>query len=215
MLGLLGCSGHAAPADAGNCRAHAPCGGSVVGAWRFGDQCLGGIGLAPPAGFSSPVGCSGSWSSVTYASSFPWTITFYADGTYEDSYAGASSEVFLYPSSCFATEGGAIAACSAIEAALQDAIRTGADAGTTASAFLAAACALDSTGNCECRLARTDTSYHSSGVYTVVGRQLTIEATHDSRDAGSTILTEVWDYCVADNTLTLSSAPLGALVGSR
>ena len=35
-------------------------------------------------------------------------------------------------------------------------------------------------------------SYHASGVYTAVGKQLAIEETIDSSDAGPTIFTDIW-----------------------
>lgn len=184
----------------------------MVGTWRFSDQCLGGVGLAPPAGFSSPVKCSRVWPSSRYATSFPWTITFSADGTFEEFWAGVSAEVMHYPASCLATDGGAGSTCSAIEAALQESIQGASDAGTGTSPFVAATCALDSSGDCECDLAQTDTSYQGSGTYATVGGQLTMEDTSASRDAGSAIgSTFTSGYCVSGNTLTLSvgSASLG------
>jgi hypothetical protein len=216
LLTLLGCGRGLVPADAGICPAHAPCGGNVVGTWRFSDQCLGGAGSAPPAGFSSPVNCSLVWPSLTYASSFPWTITFSADGTFDEFYAGVSAEVMHYPASCLATDGGAGSTCSAIEGGFQDAIQSASDAGTGTTPFMAATCELDSSGNCECNLARTDTSYHGSGIYTTVGEQLTMEETSDSRDAGGAIGSpDTWDYCVSGNTLTLSLGTVVAMVATR
>jgi hypothetical protein len=153
---------------------------------------------------------------LTYATSFPWTITFSADGTFEELYAGVSAEVMHYPASCLATDGGAGSTCSAIEAGLQDAIQSASDAGTGTSPFMAATCALDSSGDCECNLARIDTSYHGSGIYTTVGEQLTMEETSDSRDAGGAIGSkDTWGYCVSGNTLTLSLGTGVSLVATR
>ncbi len=205
LLTLLGCGRGPVSADAGICPARAPCGGNVVGTWRFGDHCMRGIGFDPPAGFSSPLNCSLVWPSFTYATSFPWTITFSADSTFEEFWAGVSAEMLHYPASCLATDGGAGSSCSDIEAGLRGSIQSASDAGTGPSPFIAATCALDSNGDCECNLARTDTSYHSSGIYATVGEELTMEVTGDSRDAGSAIGSkDTWDYCVSGNTLTLS-----------
>lgn len=213
VLCFFGCGANEVSEDAGPCLAHAACGGNVLGTWQFSDQCVGGGGTASPTNFTSPVSCSTVWPSVTYASSTAWTITFNADGSFEDDFAGIATEVLHYPAPCLAKESDAYEACSAIESALQAAVAPVADASAPASAFLSATCILDGSGNCDCSLPTTESPpHHARGAYKATGGRLTFE---ESADGGANTLTGIWDYCVLDNTLTLSSPPLATLVGTR
>jgi len=170
--------------DGGSCPATAPCGGDIVGTWTIQSACL----------VSSMMdgGCPGSTikaSSLTYTGS----AVYRADLSYALNGVLAGSITATFPTSCLMNQG-QVLTCAQV----QDLLTTQADPGLSFSCT--------GTSPCTCVETLTGVVVNDVGTYTVgAGGLLTLNAS-DGRGP------EQDDYCVKQNTLTLSPHEDGSMM---
>jgi hypothetical protein len=174
-----------------SCSSFTPCGGNLVGAWRFRSAC----GQVASANCPQGITFEETVSGVTY--------TFRADGTFSFSLSNPAvlSEVLRYPVTCIAgvVDAGIAEACEAFQNAVRES--QNADGGTQPGVIASFTCAMAGTDTCACDLVFTYTSTETTtGTYTTTGNQIVL----DVPDAG-TGPTPWGEYCVLGSTFRLRS----------
>lgn len=158
MAAIVGCGGD----DGGNCGKIAPCGGDLVGTWRFADVCHG-----ASFGFS---GCAAATLDLS-ARTTTGVMTFHPDMTYDvDATVGGTDKV-TFPSECWGGPG--LADCGLLEAELS------LDAGLETSVRCSG-----SGGGCVCWLTSRPAKSYEAGEYALESNVVTyrfgsMTATHE------------------------------------
>ena len=189
-LGGLGCG--SSSGSAGSCGQVEPCGGDVVGNWKFTGSCVNRMTVmdAVASDFSfCPTFTIGAVNLSTTG-----TATFGADMSYSVNATQSGSESFNLPASCLSG-----VSCAALSTAIQAAVGPGTGVDS-------ASCT--GSGGCTCTMVLTPTATSETGTYATSGNTLTTTAS-DGTVSGQ-------DYCVKGTSMhlvevdtTMNMGPMG------